>query len=84
MTYFRCEQCGFPYSLVLGFGVFVFSLTLVVMAMETVSITGDEVWTDFWLVRLLLNLLGYATIIVPAALIIRYFKKSKYDERAGM
>ncbi|KAK7506804.1 hypothetical protein BaRGS_00001655 [Batillaria attramentaria] len=40
-------------------------------------------WTDFWMVRLALNLLGYATIFVPGALLINYLRKIKYNETAG-
>ncbi|XP_064600993.1 adenosine 3'-phospho 5'-phosphosulfate transporter 1-like [Liolophura sinensis] len=40
-------------------------------------------WSDFWLLRLMLNLLGYATVVVPAALLIRHLKKIKYNETAG-
>ena len=36
---------------------------------------------DFWLIRLLVNLLGYATIAVPAFFIVRYLRKTKYNER---
>lgn len=40
-------------------------------------------WSDFWLLRLVLNLLGYGTVVVPAALLIRHLKKIKYNETAG-
>ena len=40
-------------------------------------------WTDFWIIRLALNLLGYASVIVPAWLIIRYVRSSGYLERGG-
>ena len=39
---------------------------------------------DAWPIKLLLNLLGYATIVVPGYLIIRYVKQTKYLESAGM
>ena len=42
-----------------------------------------EDWTDFWLLRLLLNLAGYATIIVPGYLLIRYIRKSGYLDKPG-
>ena len=44
---------------------------------------GESNWTDFWIVRLGLNLLGYASIIVPAWLVIRYVRSSGYLERGG-
>jgi len=43
----------------------------------------DEDWTDFWLLRLLLNLAGYATIILPGYLLICYVRKSGYLDRSG-
>ncbi|XP_029642462.1 adenosine 3'-phospho 5'-phosphosulfate transporter 1 isoform X2 [Octopus sinensis] len=36
---------------------------------------------DFWLFRLFLNLLGYATLFVPAAILIRYFKRNGYKNK---
>ncbi|XP_050405419.2 adenosine 3'-phospho 5'-phosphosulfate transporter 1 isoform X2 [Patella vulgata] len=38
---------------------------------------------DFWIARLILNILGYATFFVPGALIVRYLKNIKYNESAG-
>ncbi|KAL4237400.1 hypothetical protein ACF0H5_002118 [Mactra antiquata] len=43
----------------------------------------EETYMDFWFVRLLVNLLGYATIFVPGYLLIRYLRKIRYDETAG-
>ncbi|CAG5130501.1 unnamed protein product [Candidula unifasciata] len=40
-------------------------------------------WSDFWLLRLLVNLLGYATIFIPGYLIIRYLRRTKYNETAS-
>ncbi|XP_072023980.1 adenosine 3'-phospho 5'-phosphosulfate transporter 1-like isoform X2 [Amphiura filiformis] len=40
-------------------------------------------WTDFWIIRLALNLLGYASVIIPAWLIIRYVRSSGYLDRGG-
>ncbi|KAK0041266.1 adenosine 3-phospho 5-phosphosulfate transporter 1 [Biomphalaria pfeifferi] len=40
-------------------------------------------WKDFWLFRLALNLLGYATVFVPGFLLIKHLKKIKYNEIAG-
>ncbi|XP_074648804.1 adenosine 3'-phospho 5'-phosphosulfate transporter 1-like isoform X2 [Tubulanus polymorphus] len=38
---------------------------------------------DFWLMRLLVNVLGYMTLIGPVALLVYYLKKTRYNERAG-
>ena len=38
---------------------------------------------DGWIENLMWNLLGYATIIVPAAFIIRMLKNSNFNERSG-
>ncbi|XP_048841909.1 adenosine 3'-phospho 5'-phosphosulfate transporter 1 isoform X2 [Brienomyrus brachyistius] len=37
-------------------------------------------WHDIWLVRFIINILGYATIIVPGYLLIKYLKSSNYLE----
>lgn len=48
------------------------------------SQSGDGThWMDFWVVRLLLNLLGYATIFVPGYLLMRYLRNIRYNETAG-
>lgn len=47
------------------------------------SETEEDSWTDFWIYRLTLNLLGYGTIFVPAVLLIRHLRKIKYNEIAG-
>ncbi|XP_070577155.1 adenosine 3'-phospho 5'-phosphosulfate transporter 1-like [Ptychodera flava] len=39
---------------------------------------------DFWIFRLLLNLAGYASIIIPAALVIRYIQKTNFLEKGGL
>ena len=36
---------------------------------------------DIWFFRLLANLIGYATIAVPAFLIIKHLRKIKYNEK---
>lgn len=41
-------------------------------------------WQDFWIYHLCINLLGYATILVPGYLLIKYLKKSTYIEQAGI
>lgn len=44
--------------------------------------SGNE-WTDFWVFRITLNLLSYATVIVPGYLIIRFVRNSKYLDTAS-
>ena len=44
---------------------------------------AEESYMDLWVVRLAVNLLGYATIFVPGWLLIRYLRKARYDETAG-
>ncbi|XP_077996724.1 adenosine 3'-phospho 5'-phosphosulfate transporter 1-like [Glandiceps talaboti] len=39
---------------------------------------------DFWVFRLLLNLAGYASIIIPAALVIRYIQKTNFLEKGAL
>ncbi|XP_063297634.1 adenosine 3'-phospho 5'-phosphosulfate transporter 1 [Pelobates fuscus] len=41
---------------------------------------AQDPWGDFWLLRFLVNIGGYATIVVPGFLIIRYFKSKNYLE----
>jgi hypothetical protein len=50
---------------------------------ESATADGSH-WMDFWVVRLLLNLLGYATIFVPGFLLMRYLRSIRYNETAGM
>ena len=38
---------------------------------------------DSWIENLMWNLLGYATIILPSAFIIRMLKNSNFNERSG-
>ena len=38
---------------------------------------------DFWVFNFLWNILGYATIILPFALLIRMVKHSNFKERGG-
>ncbi len=42
-----------------------------------------EYWKDFWVFRLTLNVMGYAVIMVPSYILIRYIKKTNYGEIAG-
>ncbi|XP_078452253.1 adenosine 3'-phospho 5'-phosphosulfate transporter 1 [Lampetra fluviatilis] len=56
-----------------------------VMAMlwPTVASTEEsleESWTDFWVFRLVINMAGYSTIILPGYLLIRYLKHRNYLE----
>lgn len=37
-------------------------------------------WHDVWLFRFFLNVLGYATIIIPGYFLIGYFKRINYLE----
>ena len=50
---------------------------------EASSGQNAEVDNDSWIENLMWNLLGYATIIVPAAFIIRMLKNSNFNERSG-
>jgi len=36
---------------------------------------------DFWLTRLVLNMLAYGTILVPGYLLIQYFRKNRYNDQ---
>lgn len=48
------------------------------------SKTGDaDNWTDIWIIRLTFNIMGYATVFIPGALLIRYLKQIRYNETAG-
>ncbi|KAJ8355466.1 hypothetical protein SKAU_G00182600 [Synaphobranchus kaupii] len=57
------------------------ALVLLPVAMaleEQVSVLGG--WREVWLFRFFLNVLGYATIVIPGYLLIRYFKQISYLE----
>lgn len=54
-----------------------------VLGTESTMADAEESYMDFWLIRLAVNLLGYATIFVPGYLLIRYLRKIRYDETAG-
>ena len=43
----------------------------------------QEAWTEMWFVSLLLNLAGYATVLLPGYLFILYTRRTGYLERAG-
>ena len=38
---------------------------------------------DNWVVNLIINLLGYGTVLVPGYFIIKYVRNSGYLDRAG-
>ena len=40
-------------------------------------------WKEFWVFRLLLNMIGYGTIIVPGYLVIRYLQGSDFLKQTG-
>ncbi|XP_008395711.1 adenosine 3'-phospho 5'-phosphosulfate transporter 1 [Poecilia reticulata] len=40
-------------------------------------------WHDVWFFRFLVNMLGYATIIIPGYFLISYFKRSNYLDRGS-
>ncbi|KAM4694616.1 adenosine 3'-phospho 5'-phosphosulfate transporter 1 [Discoglossus pictus] len=44
------------------------------------ALPSQDVWGDFWLVRFLVNVAGYGTIVVPGYLLIQYFKRKNYLE----
>ncbi len=44
---------------------------------------GEQNLGNSWLFRLLLNLLGYATILIPGIILYLYVKKSKLSEKSG-
>ena len=48
----------------------------------TKPLTGIQ-WKEFWVFRLLLNLIGYGTIIVPGYLIIRYVRGTELIKQTG-
>uniref|UniRef100_UPI00398E49A3 adenosine 3'-phospho 5'-phosphosulfate transporter 1 n=1 Tax=Pristiophorus japonicus TaxID=55135 RepID=UPI00398E49A3 len=37
-------------------------------------------WSDFWIMRFILNLAGYMTIILPGYLLVQYFRRNNYLE----
>ena len=54
-----------------------------ILGKESTMAGAEESYMDLWVVRLAVNLLGYATIFVPGYLMIRYLRKVRYDETAG-
>ena len=59
----------------------IFSTVLICSAGSDVEVAVNSSWFDFWFFRLLFNLLGYATIAVPAYIIIRYLRKINYNDK---
>lgn len=44
---------------------------------------AEQYSTYAWLIKLCLNCYGYLTVFVPAVLIYKYTKKTKYFDRKG-
>ncbi|KAL5008405.1 hypothetical protein ScPMuIL_013986 [Solemya velum] len=66
------------------FGLFVVNIVLPgVLGEESTAPDGGDGLMDFWIVRLLTNLMGYATIFVPGYLLIRYFRNVRFNETGG-
>ena len=67
-----------------AFGLLVINFIIpCVIGTESTAETGNNL-IDFWIVRLAYNLLGYATVFVPGAIIINYLRKIKYNETGGV
>ena len=54
-----------------------------VQSEATVS-TAQGQGQDIWFVSLAWNIVGYATIVIPAAFIIRIIKNSSFNEKEGI
>jgi len=67
-------------TLTIGGGVMIYVLNYIVQILVAPS-PGDS---TPWLVALMLNLLGYATILFPGCLLIRYVQKTNYLETAPL
>ena len=66
------------------FGLIILNLIVpCILGKESTMDGAEESYMDLWVVRLAVNLLGYATIFVPGWLLIRYLRKARYDETAG-
>ena len=48
------------------------------------NLTAVGGWTDFWVARLCLNMAGFATILVPGYVFIKYVQQSNYAKATGM
>lgn len=74
-------------------GVFIFALMAMVRGLtghadrinesQVESLEVMKPWTDFWLVRLIMNLFGYATVLVPGFIIIVYVRRTNYLDQPG-
>ncbi|XP_078068237.1 adenosine 3'-phospho 5'-phosphosulfate transporter 1 isoform X2 [Mustelus asterias] len=42
--------------------------------------TPDRDWSEFWILRFVINLAGYSSIILPGYLLVQYFKHRNYLE----
>ncbi|XP_067013543.1 adenosine 3'-phospho 5'-phosphosulfate transporter 1 [Anabrus simplex] len=62
---------------------FMTQLLKLAVDVDNVSTAHTPGFRDSWFFRLLLNILGYATIFVPGFLIFTYVKRSNYLDRAG-
>ncbi|CAD5118568.1 DgyrCDS7256 [Dimorphilus gyrociliatus] len=40
-------------------------------------------WHDFWVLKLIMNLVGYSSIVLPGCILIYYLKKTNYIERGN-
>lgn len=74
-------------------GALTFALTVLVRGLtghadrinesEVESLEVMKPWTDFWLVRLIMNLFGYATVLIPGFIIIVYVRRTNYLDQPG-
>jgi hypothetical protein len=73
--------------MVVGLFLFLVAVPSFIHGQSVAISEGGSNWAtqlqEYWLFRLFLNLLGYATIIVPGFFVIRYIKNSNYMEKAG-
>ena len=60
--------------------IFLLWIPCAILGQLTVNDISNHDWMQLWTVRLVLNLIGYATIFVPGALIIQYLRRVKYVE----
>ena len=82
MTTFIFRMAVFTTGLVLVF----FLIPYYILGQGSESSTGgktEDGVEDILIVRLFLNLMGYATIFVPGAILIRYLRQAKYNETAS-
>lgn len=61
--------------------VFVLAVTLTGAHADLAEKFLPAEYVDFWFLRLILNLIGYGTIIVPGYFLIQYFRRVRYDEQ---